>query len=264
MVFETTYNHSKYYLFLQPSLYYFAFFFYQNGKEPAQYLPKMHKLRTFRAISLILQKFVCYDTRMKRTNHTSLIIIIIFSSGLGFLVENLFTAVQNGYIDNRGMIFPALLGYGFAIVFIYITIGTPLAPLFFARPLPIQLPKRWMQYLYYFVSVAVLISIGESILGIVVEKQCHLIWWSYETLPLHIGKYTSVPTSLGFALLIFLFMRFVFPTLYEWASSPKSPTFHVLFYLLFAILVFDFLHAVFFMLRYHNVFHFWAALLPSL
>ena len=40
------------------------------------------------------------------------VFIIVIASFLGFIVENVWVGIRYGYIDNRGMILPGLLGYG--------------------------------------------------------------------------------------------------------------------------------------------------------
>ncbi|MGN1204253.1 MAG: hypothetical protein ACI4SA_04260, partial [Lachnospiraceae bacterium] len=50
------------------------------------------------------------------------------------------------------------------------------------------------------------VSVGEILLGTIVEKTCHFYYWDYSVIPLHITRYTSIPTSMGFALIITTFM----------------------------------------------------------
>ena len=190
-----------------------------------------------------------------KKNPVPLLIVIILCSVLGFVVENLFTLFRDGYINNRGMILPALLGYGIAIAGFYIIMGTPQSPLLLGKATTFK--SKWTGYAYYYLVTAVLISIGETVLGTVVEIECHLIWWTYEDLPLHLGRYTSVPTSLAFAAIIFLFMRFIFPAVFEWASSPHSPRMNALIYLIAVFLLFDFIHSAIYMVLNNDVFRMW-------
>ena len=48
-------------------------------------------------------------------------------SFLGFVVENIWLAMTKGYINNRNMNAPFLLGYGLLILFMYAVFGTPAA-----------------------------------------------------------------------------------------------------------------------------------------
>ena len=60
-----------------------------------------------------------------------------------------------------------------------------------------------------------MVSLGEIVMGTVVEKTCGVCYWDYSTLPFHFTRYTSLFTSMGFALIITTFMRNVFPVITE-------------------------------------------------
>ena len=62
---------------------------------------------------------------MKLTNLFALCMVMIIVSMLGFLVENIWLAMTKGYMDNRNMCFPFLIGYGIAMLLILLIIGTP-------------------------------------------------------------------------------------------------------------------------------------------
>ncbi|MBQ7981114.1 MAG: hypothetical protein IJ305_05840, partial [Oscillospiraceae bacterium] len=62
------------------------------------------------------------------------------------------------------------------------------------------------QFCAYFILTFILVSLGEMLLGTVIEKTCGLIWWDYTKIPMHITRYTSIPTSFGFTVVIVTFM----------------------------------------------------------
>lgn len=62
---------------------------------------------------------------MKSAEVFALCLIVTVISFLGFVVENVWLSMTKGYIDNRNMTLPFLLGYGIAIVLIYLLFGTP-------------------------------------------------------------------------------------------------------------------------------------------
>ena len=147
---------------------------------------------------------------MKTTSIFAWCMVAVFVSFLGFIVENCWLALTKGYMDNRNMCLPFLLGYGLAIVVLYLLFGTPEAMCICGWKVPIR-NKKIKVFLYY-VCMIVCVSVGEILLGTFVEKVCHFSWWDYSSLPLHITKYTSVPTSMMFAFLITFFMdRFMMP-----------------------------------------------------
>ena len=135
-------------------------------------------------------------------------IMVIVISFLGFVVENIWLLITKGYINNRNMNFPFLLGYGLLVLMMYICIGTP-ENLVFTKKISKKLSKA-ARYLIYFLCAMIIVSLAEIILGKVVERLCGIEYWNYSNIPLHITKYTSVPTSAAFALLITFFMGVCF------------------------------------------------------
>ena len=153
---------------------------------------------------------------MKYTAAAYLLTITIISF-LGYCVENIWLALTQQYIDNRNMFFPFLLGYGLTVVGIYLIFGTP------KKWLNKRAASKLLVYLTYFVLMIVLVSIGEIILGKAVEYFCGFAYWNYEKVPFHFTKYTSVPTSMGFAGIIEFFMEFLMePILYHVQRIPKT------------------------------------------
>lgn len=178
---------------------------------------------------------------------TPLLLIMVIASFIGFMTENIWIGVRFGCWDNRGMVLPALLGYGIAIVGIYLLFGLPQQPAFFGRAL--RFADSQMGVLYYYVATGILVSIGEVVLGNFVEKNCGIVWWNYTGIPMHIGKYTSVPTSMGFAAMITLFMGEAFPRLYDFVMKIQSPVIDFLAIMLLVALVADFLFAANYMIK---------------
>lgn len=148
---------------------------------------------------------------MKQEKIYALCMIAVVVSFLGFLLENLWLSVAKGFIDNRNMCLPFLLGYGMAVAAIYLLFGTPAEMTAFGKELVVE--SALVRWALYFLMVMVCVSVGEIALGTAVEKLCHVVWWDYTALPLHITRYTSIPTSMGFAFLITLFMDVFFEPL---------------------------------------------------
>ena len=186
---------------------------------------------------------------------TPLCIIIMIASMIGFTTENLWIWFRFGYFDNRGMLLPGLLGYGMAMILVYMVLGIPEKPVFFGRQLHFK--NMLLSKLYYFLGAGVLVSIGEIVLGNFVEKSAGIVWWNYSTVPLHIGKYTSVPTSMGFALLITIFMGSIFPRLYKWAVSINTPVVQGIVLVLFLLFVGDYLYETWYMLSLRKIHKIW-------
>ena len=175
------------------------------------------------------------------------VFVIVVASFLGFIVENAWLGIRYGYFDNRGMILPGLLGYGLAIIGVFLILGTPDHPRF----LWINLYSRNIvaQFVYYVLSSTVLVSVGEIALGSFVEKHCQIEWWNYSSLPLHIGKYTSVFTSIGFGLMITIFMNSLFLSIMKWAMFINTVILKIMVIVLFILLIADFLYEAKYMMK---------------
>lgn len=185
----------------------------------------------------------------------SLFLIIAVVSLLGFITENVWISLTKGFMDNRNMYFPFLLGYGLAVVALFLLFGTPLHPRFLVYELSIE--STLTRSLYYLLMMALCVSIGEILLGNLVEKTCGIIWWNYTELPLHIGKYTSVPTSLGFASLITIFMRFCFEPLYTFCLTRSYHVVAILGSSLFVLMLADFIHSAWYMTKNRRLMQRW-------
>lgn len=133
----------------------------------------------------------------------AVLVMSSFISFLGFLTENIWLAARKKYIDNRNMHAPFLFGYGIAVTGFYFIMGTPSNFRFFSTP---SESSAAAQFIAYSIFTFILVSLGEMLLGTVIEKTCGLIWWDYTAIPLHITRYTSIPTSLGFTIIIVTFM----------------------------------------------------------
>lgn len=173
------------------------------------------------------------DNMKSKTIKTDIIMLTILSF-IGFCLEDIWMIFRHGYLDNRNMYLPCLLGYGLFAVALYYIIGTP-NNLFNKIEL-----KKTKGTIIYFLICFVLVSIGELLLGLFVEKTGGFSYWDYTSIPLHVTKYTSVPTSIGFALIITVFMNYIFLPLRNKINKivDKIPLFIVILILLALIIDF--------------------------
>lgn len=176
-------------------------------------------------------------TKMKYCTYDLGIIVAIISF-LGFVVENLWLALTKGYINNRNMNTPFLLGYGLLILFLFLTLGTPEDPA--QRSLFKRVRSRRMRYAVYFICSFAAVCFGEIILGTIVERFCRIEYWNYSNLPMHITKYTSIPTSIGFASMITFFMGKCFTPLMNWIRQLDPAKLRIVSTVLMVVMVLDF------------------------
>ncbi|MCR5743064.1 MAG: putative ABC transporter permease [Lachnospiraceae bacterium] len=189
------------------------------------------------------------------TKYTPLFVIMIVASVIGFIIENVWLAFQHGFIDNRGMAFPALIGYGMAVVAFYIILGVPSRPAFLGYKLPVEDFDHGL--VFYFIATLILVSVGEIVLGTAVERFTGIIWWDYSNLPMHLTRYTSLPTSAGFAFMIVLFMEYCFKPMFEYTASIQTPAMFTYSAVILVVLSVDFIHSANYMIKNHRVYDLW-------
>ena len=167
--------------------------------------------------------------------------MIIICSFIGFMIETIWISARFGYIDNRNMNLPFLLGYGMAVFLIYEILGVP---------------GRQPDFMY-FTGVFFMVSIGEIILGKFMEKVCGIYYWDYSALPLHFTRYTSLFTSLGFSILITGFMRNIYPRIANILVENVSLGIKVASYIGITALVADYFYSFLYMKKHKSFYNKW-------
>ena len=193
---------------------------------------------------------------MKKEKLSVLCMIASIVALLGFVIENVWLYFRYSEINNRNMILPLLLGYGLAIVILYFLFGTPKHPKFIVWA--IETRSRLLNTAFYFLVSGICVMVGEYSMGMFVEKVMGFKWWSYESLPLHITQYTSIPTTVAFALIIVLFMSLAFYPLHQTFSKIKSKWFHFFSYLVMILMIADFIHSAIYMYQNQTTFQLWS------
>ena len=163
---------------------------------------------------------IIFERKILMKDLFAFFMLIALVSFLGFAVENLWTAATKGYMDNKNMTLPFLLGYGLAVAAMYFLFGLPRK--MHIGPIKLDLESEAVSIIFYFIMIMLCICVGEIILGFAVEKICGIEWWNYTSIPLHITKYTSIPTSAGFSLIIVHFMDNIFMPLFEFLQTRNT------------------------------------------
>ena len=168
-------------------------------------------------------------------------VMAILMSFLGFLLENLWIAFHEGYMDNRNMNFPFLIGYGITIVGFWLVLGVPDDKNVFA----------------YFAKTFFLVSVGEIVLGELGELLCGLYFWDYTSLPFHLTRYTSLFTSIAFSLIITLFMWKLFCPIMDLIRVNNNKPLRIVSTVVISILFLDFLYSFTYMFSSQSFYESW-------
>lgn len=170
---------------------------------------------------------------MKKNSIKTDMIMIVIISFIGYWFEDLWMLIRHGVLDNRNMYLPFLIGYGLAVVGIYYVIGTP------KKILNRYELKTPLNLIVYALIMMFIVSIGEVILGTTVENVLGYKYWDYSTIPLHITKYTSIPTSIGFGIVITLFMNYIYEPLRKKIDKVSYRIPMVVFIVLIIVFIID-------------------------
>lgn len=166
-------------------------------------------------------------------------IMIAVISFLGFVLENLWLAATKGYMDNRNMSAPFLFGYGLLIAVMYMVLGVPQTMVLFG--LKLSAKSKTAKYILYFLCAMIIVSVCEIVLGMAMEKICGFEYWNYNWIPFHITKYTSIPTSIGFAAMITFIMGVCFESLMDIISGINPAAAKIISAVLMSIMITDFI-----------------------
>ena len=120
----------------------------------------------------------------------------------------------------------------------------------------------FMRRFYFLCSFAV-VCVGEIVLGIVVEALCHIEYWNYSNIPMHITKYTSIPTSTAFAAMITILMGNVFPVLMDWICRINTQWAKIICAVLWIVMVADFFISFGHMIKAKNFYLKWKIFLRA-
>ncbi len=149
-------------------------------------------------------------------------VMMVIASLLGWVSENIFRVAVAGIIDSRFMYLPFLGIYGICILALYGLFGTPDRFRLLHKQVFAESEKRWVRYICYCLVIAAAVMIGEIAVGTFCEVFSGKVLWNYSAIPLHLTKYTSVPTTLGITAGVFLLMKFGFTPLMELMEKKMS------------------------------------------
>ncbi len=180
-----------------------------------------------------------------------LLFLAVIISFLGYITENLWLLITKGYMDNRNMILPFLSGYGILVICFYLLFGTP-------AEMRIDISENiFIDHTVYFLLAVFTVSIGEILLGLFAEKFLGIIYWDYSWIPFHLTRYTSLPTSLGFAGMIILFMEHCFTPIMDRISLLPDALLNPIAVLMFTAICIDTLHGFYVMHKIHDSYSLW-------
>ena len=134
-------------------------------------------------------------------------LLTVVLSFLGWCFETGYLYWKTGEWQDCGfMTLPFCPIYGCTLLLVYLLLGAPHKP----RGLLTNVAPTFLRYALYLALAFLIPSIMEYVVGLFFDKVFHLRLWDYTGVPYNVNGYVCLPVSLVWAVLIFLFMRFLF------------------------------------------------------
>ena len=137
-------------------------------------------------------------------------LLTMLLSFLGWAFETALMLFMTGRFHDQGfMKMPFCPIYGCSLMATYFLIGTPDERRGLLKGAEATIPR----YAVYFAVAFLAPTVAELAVGFFFDTRYGIRLWSYDYLPYNFRGYISLPVSLGWAFLIFIFMKYFFPPL---------------------------------------------------
>lgn len=149
----------------------------------------------------------------------------------------------------------AFFGWVWELVYVWIVhhrlhlhgfLRIPLLPIYgFSAVLILLFVQPYVDNPFLVLAAGVgVVSLIELITGLVLDKIFHLRLWDYRSQPLNINGYTGFYTSLGFGVMVLFLVYVVQPWVESGVQSLSSTTSLWLAWILFGVIVIDFINSL--------------------
>lgn len=150
--------------------------------------------------------------------------IFFIYSFLGFLFENLFTAIVGSNFNSGILYGPWTFIYGFAIFTL----------MYLNKIIDKLKTNKWFKIIIFFLASTVIMSIIEFTGGFLIEKLFHIVYWDYNNMKFNFGHYICLEAAIFWGIFATLVNYLLRPILEKIAKKiPKLVTF--IFIILFVI-----------------------------
>lgn len=134
-------------------------------------------------------------------------LLTVALSFIGWAFEVSLIFFTSGKFHNPGfMSLPLCPIYGSSLILVYFLIGTPDE----GRGVLKNVGNPFTRYSTYLAFCFLIPTAAELLVGFFFDFFFDIRLWSYSRMPLNFHGYVAVPISLGWTLLIFIFMKYIF------------------------------------------------------
>lgn len=147
-------------------------------------------------------------------------LLIVLFSFFGWSLEVTLGLFMTGRFYNPGfMTMPFCPIYGCSLILVYFLIGTPDE----GRGILKNVVNPFTRYSTYLSFAFLIPTAAELFVGFFFDFFFDTWLWSYNGMPLNFRGYISLPVSIAWMMLIFLFMKYVFPPIKKFVFKfPKG------------------------------------------
>ena len=150
--------------------------------------------------------------------------IFFIYSFLGFIFENIFTAIVGSNFNSGILYGPWTFIYGFAIF----------TMMFLNKLIDRIKTNKWFKILIFFLVSCILMSVIEFLGGFIIEKLFHVVYWDYTSMRFNLGHYICLEAAIFWGLFATIVNYLLRPILEKFAKKiPKLVT--LVFIVLFII-----------------------------
>jgi len=150
--------------------------------------------------------------------------IFFIYSFLGFIFENIFTAIVGSNFNSGILYGPWTFIYGFAIF----------TMMFLNKLIDRIKTNKWFKILIFFLVSCILMSVIEFLGGFIIEKLFHVVYWDYTSMRFNLGHYICLEAAIFWGFFATIVNYLLRPILEKFAKKiPKLVT--LVFIVLFII-----------------------------
>jgi len=150
--------------------------------------------------------------------------IFFIYSFLGFIFENIFTAIVGSNFNSGILYGPWTFIYGFAIF----------TMMFLNKLIDRIKTNKWFKILIFFLVSCILMSVIEFLGGFIIEKLFHVVYWDYTSMRFNLGHYICLEAAIFWGFFATLVNYLLTPFTKKWAK--KIPWYVTLVFVILFVL----------------------------
>jgi len=187
----------------------------------------------------------------KKNDITYILFMGVLMAFLGWTTESIVGVISTGYIDSHGYFLPFIPSYSL-VIFVWYFILTKYPQLIDYKE---ENTKNIILYnIILLLIFSLIVFLIEIIYGNLMEILFSVKLWNYNNIPMHITRYASTPTALGFGLGTFILTKFIFPPVLNFLRNNIDPhKLKIISIIIWSLILLDLITYYIHITNYHEV-----------